>query len=181
VAVEVYDPVKLQSTIERLLTLAGGAATLQQQTANGRTYYTVSSQQGKLEVHYVYTDGYLLAAPSQALLDRAMQLRAAGNTLTRSAAFAALIPHDQYANFSGMFYYNAGPSIGPLVEQLTPQQQHSLGEIAANLKPTLIAVYGEPDRITFATSGSLFGLSAGNLGLMRLLQNPGTHTHALRE
>jgi len=179
VAVEVYDPVRLQSTIERLVGMAGSAVELTQQVANGRTYYMLTGAGAKrsLEVHYVYTDGYLLAAPSQALLDKAIQYRATGYTLTRSATFTALIPHDQYANFSAMLYFNTSSSIGPLLEQLTPQQQRSLGEMAANLKPTLIAAYAEPDRITFATNGSLFGMGFGNMSLLQMLQRPRAGLH----
>jgi len=193
VAFEVYDPVKLQATLQKLVAAANVAAAahntpgieLQQTVANGLTYYTLSSLSTKPfpEIHYVYTDGYLLAAPSQALLDSSIQNRANGYTLTSSAAFTALIPHDQYTNFSAMVYYNVGSTLSPLVEHfnpgqsLTAQQQQSLQEIAGNLKPALIAAYGETDRITFATSGSLFGMTFGNMSLLQLLQNPGTHTH----
>jgi FecR protein len=190
VAVEVYDSARLQATIAKLVDAANSDAALhgsagiqlQQQTANGRTYYTLSSadHQGLPEIHYIYTDGYLLAAPSQALLDRAIQSRATGYTLARSAAFTALIPRDQYANFSAMVYYNVGSSLSPLIERfnnnqaLTDKQQQTLQEIAGNLKPTLIAAYGEPDRITFATNGSLFNMTLGNMSLLELLKNPGT-------
>jgi hypothetical protein len=175
VAVEVYDPVKLQSTIQKLVA-AGQTMQLAQTAANGRTYYTISSQAVKPipEIHYTYTDGYLLAASSQALIDSAMQNRASGYTLARSATFTSLIPHDQYANFSAMMYYNVGSTLSPLLEQF--HQQQAVEQLAANLKPTLIAAYGEPDRITFATSGSLFS-TFGNMTVLQLLQNPGTRLH----
>ena len=193
VAVEVYDPVKLQATLQKLVDAGNAAAAvhgvpgvqLQQTTAGGRTYYTLSSLANKPfpEIHYVYTDGYLVAASSQALLDSAIQNRANGYTLPRSNAFTALIPRDQYANFSAMVYYNVGSTLSPLVERINPgqaltsQQQQALGQIAASLKPTLIAAYGEQDRITFATNGSLFGMTFGNATLLQLLQNPGTRIH----
>jgi hypothetical protein len=183
VAVEVYDSVKLQSTIQKLLDAANALASthgsqsvqLQQSTANGRTYYTLSSQSGTpfTQVCYTYTDGYLLAGSSQALLDTAIQNRASGYTLPRSAGFTALIPHDQYANFSAAVYYNAS-SLAPLLEQFS--KQPAVQELAANLKPTLIAAYGENDRITFATSGSLF-TTFGNMSLLQLLEKPGTQLH----
>ena len=103
-------PVKLQATIQKLINAANVLAAthgspgvqLQQSTVNGRTYYTFSSQSGSpfTQVCYTYIDGYLLAGSSQALLDTAIQNRASGYTLPRSATFTALIPHDQYANFS---------------------------------------------------------------------------------
>ncbi len=184
IAVEVYDPVKLQATIQKLVNAANAAAgmtgsagvQLQQTTANGQTYYTLSSQSNAPfpQVHYVYTDGYLLAGSTQAMLDSAIQNRAAGNTLPRSSTFTALIPHDQYTNFSAMIYYNIGSTLSPLLEQFN--QQQFAQELAANAKPTLIAAYGENDRITFATSGSLF-TTIGNMSLMQLLEKPGTQVH----
>jgi hypothetical protein len=175
-AVEVYDPVKLQSTIQKLLAAANAPGVqLQQSTANGRTYYTLSSQSGTpfTTLCYTYTDGYLLAGSSQALLDTAIQNRTSGYTLPRSATFTALIPHDQYANFSAMVYYNAS-TLSPLLEQFS--KQPAVQELAANLKPNLIAAYGENDRITFATSGSLF-TTFGNMSLLQLLEKPGTQLH----
>jgi len=183
IAVEVYDPVLLQSTIQKLLAAANAEASthgtagvaLQQSTVNGRTYYTLSSQSATPwpTICYTYTDGYLVAGSSQALLDTAIQNRASGYTLPRSATFTALIPHDQYANFSAAVYYNAS-SLSPLLEQFS--QQPAVKELTANLKPTLIAAYGENDRITFATSGSLF-TTFGNMSLLQLLEKPGTQLH----
>ena len=173
IAVEVYDPVKLQATIQKLLAAASMTGVqLQQSTANGRTYYTLSTQSAT-PFCYTYTDGYLLAGSRQALLDTAIQNRASGYTLPRSATFTALIPHDQYANFSAAIYYNAS-TLAPLLEQFS--KQPAVQQLAANLKPTLIAAYGENDRITFATSGSLF-TTFGNMSLLQLLEKPGTQLH----
>ena len=176
VAVEVYDPVLLQSTIQKLLATANAAAKvvqLQQTTVNGRTYYTLSSENGTpfTQVCYTYVDGYLLAGSSQSLLDTAIQNRASGYTLPRSATFTALIPHDQYTNFSAAIYYNAS-TLAPVLEQFS--KQPAVQQLAANLKPNLIAAYGENDRITFATSGSLFG-TFSNMSLLQLLEKPGVH------
>ena len=114
-----------------------------------------------------------MAGSSQALLDTAIQNRASGYTLPRSSTFTALIPHDQYANFSAAIYYNAS-TLAPLLEQFS--KKPAVQELAANLKPTLIAAYGENDRITFATSGSLF-TAFGNMSLLQLLEKPGTQLH----
>ena len=180
IAVEVYNPTLLQSTIQKLVAAADAQATeqgspavqLQESTANGRTYYTLTSPSNTLlQVWYTYTDGYLLAASNQSLLDSAIQNRASGYTLPRSAAFTALIPHDQYANFSAAIYYNTA-SLSPILEQFSSQP--AAQQLAANLKPNLIAAYGENDRITFATSGSLF-TTIGNMSLLQLLEKPGVH------
>ena len=176
IAVEVYDPVKLQATIQKLVAAAASLGVqLQQSTVNGRTYYTLSNAGAASfpQICYTYVDGYLLAGSSPTLLDTAIQNRASGYTLPRSTTFTALIPHDQYANFSAAIYYNAS-SLTPLLEQFG--NQPAVQQLAANLKPTLIAAYGENDRITFATSGSLF-TTFGNMSLLQLLEKPGTQLH----
>jgi len=126
-----------------------------------------------MQICYTYVDGYLLAGSNQALLATAIQNRTSGYTLPRSATFTALIPHDQYTNFSAAVYYNAS-TLSPVLEQFG--QQAAVEQLTANLKPNLIAAYGENDRITFATSGSLF-TTLGNMSVLKLLENPGTHVH----
>ena len=174
VVVEVYDPVKLQAAIQTLVN-AAGVLQLQQSTVNGQTYYTISNPNGSslMQICYTYVDGYLLAGSNQALLATAIQNRTSGYTLPRSATFTALIPHDQYTNFSAAVYYNAS-TLSPVLEQFG--QQAAVEQLTANLKPNLIAAYGENDRITFATSGSLF-TTLGNMSVLKFLENPGTHVH----
>lgn len=179
VAVDVYDPVKLQSTIERLLAAfqkQPAAATinlrLDKEEAGGRTFYTLQAAGAPMAVHYVFVDGYFLAAPDRALLTQAIQNRRNGYTLSRSSGFAALLPHDGYANFSGLIYQNLGSVLGPLAEQLksvsglagvTDAQRQSIGALASHIEPTLVYAYGEPDRIKVGSTGSFFGMSLDNL------------------
>jgi hypothetical protein len=102
-------------------------------------------------------------------VDRALQYRASGYTLARSTQFRSLVPRDHYSNFSAVVYQNAGSSVAPFIgllggtSLLSPEQQKSLAEVSAQLKPTLITAYGEEDRITVAGNGSMFGLSLDNL------------------
>ena len=42
----------------------------------------------------------------------------------------------------------------------------------SNMKSTLIAAYGEPDRISVATSGNLMGMSLSNLHHRRSCRTP---------
>ena len=60
--------------------------------SGGRTYYTLTSDKLSYEIDYVYVDGYLLAAPSRTLLNKAIQNRATGYVLSRSDAFRAQLP-----------------------------------------------------------------------------------------
>lgn len=178
--VEVYDPTTLQATITKLVdsfnqeaTQSEGSLGLTKQQVGSQIYYIVrDSKHPGLEVNYTYVDSYLIAGPDIATLSRAIRDRESGNTLPHSATFHALLPNDGYTSFSGIFYHNIGPVLGPLVEQikavgtLTPQQQQSIATLQANTAPGLIYVYGEPERIVVASSTGFMGFDLGTLMTM---------------
>lgn len=170
VVVEVNDPARLQAALEKLLATVSqyapkDAPRIDKIQAGGRTYYRLSGLKQASEVHYVYSGGYLLAAPSRALLDRALQSRDSGFSLTRSAKFTALLPRDPHANFSGMVYHALGDLVAPLahgmrgLKGLTAEQHKALEGVAAGATPSLVLIYGENDRIALAGTGRLFGLN----------------------
>ncbi len=177
VVAEVYNPTRLEWAIEQLAATAQrelaaqsskGTIQVTKEQVNGLTYYTLSTPLG-MDLHYVFTDGYLLAASSSELLTLSMQTRASGITLSRSAKFRAQMPQDGYVNFSGLVYYNLGAVLGPMVDQLKSggilpaDVQKSADLLAANREPTLIYAYGEPDQIVVASRGSFFGLGLDTL------------------
>ena len=165
VAVEVNNAADLQSVLEQAASQYG--ATITQQKVNGLTYYKATAPKIAYEIDYVYVDGYLLAAPTEALLTSAIQNRATGNTLVRSAAFRAQLPQDGHVNFSALLYYNMGAQVGPVFDQLktlmTPEQQQSAAMLVSNREPGLIFAYGEPDRIVVASRSGFFGLGLDTL------------------
>jgi hypothetical protein len=174
VAIEVDNPARLEWAIEQAVTTAqhdypDAAATLTNSTVGGLAYHTLKSAKLPVEIDYVFTDGYMLIAPTQALLEAAIQNRASGLTLQRSAAFRAQLPQDGHANFSGLLYYNLGSIVGPVVDQLkkgglmTPDQQKSAEALTSNREPGLVYAYGEPDRIVVASRSGFFGLSLDTL------------------
>jgi ferric-dicitrate binding protein FerR (iron transport regulator) len=79
--VEVYDPARLQGTLEwavgRLNDLAGDHGKqgfrIEQLERGGRTYYELQSLDTGISAHYIFADGYLIASASRALLDLALQ------------------------------------------------------------------------------------------------------------
>ncbi len=178
-AIEVYEPQRLQAALEKLIEAANQEAMRQErppvqirrEVAGGRTWYTVIVPGAKPfpELHYTFVDGYLLAGAGRELLERAIQSRGMGYTLPRSSGFAALLPADGHSDFSGLLYHNLGPALAPVVEglgvtgALAPERQKSAEAFSADLKPALITFYGEEDRITVASRGSLLGLGLGNL------------------
>ena len=149
----------------------GSGMTIDQAQVGGRTFYTIHPPGAGLTTEYDYTfaDGYMLVAPSRALLLNALQTHANGTSLARSASFLALLPNDNQANFSAMVYQNLGPILQPLASQLTSQQLALLQQVAADSKPSAMCAYGETDQIVIASSGKLFDLNPGLLALSHLL------------
>lgn len=193
-ALEVNDPTLLQEVIEKLVArynqqadTKSGPVNLTKEDVGGLTYYTLQWSPPKsppgvpTEVDYVFVDGYLLAAPRRALLLSAMQNRETGYSLAGSADFMSRLPRDGYVNCSALIYQNAGAMLGPVLEELksspalTPAQRQSIEALSQNSTPSLTCVYGEPDRVVVANTGSLFGLGfdsllgIGGAGPLRLL------------
>jgi hypothetical protein len=174
--VETYDAQRLEFTIQKFVEAANRDAAAKgkpglrtaRETVNGRVYHMIAGADPNplTEAHYTFADGYLLAAPSRALVDRALQVRANGVGIGKSTAFLALLPRDRFANCSAMIYQNLGTTLAPLaglvgsMSKLTPEGQKLLND-ASNMKPTLIAAYGLPDRIEIAATGEQFRLPLG--------------------
>ncbi len=184
---EVYDPVRLQQTIARSvqrvnveLAAAGKPELgLQQQADGDRTYYSIVSGQPAFEVHYLFADGYLVAAPSRAQLDRALAQRAAGTTLAASPRLHGLLGRDGQVNVSALFYQNLAPLAsltGPLAAAAggagrDPARAGHGGPglagllLGAGRGPSLLYAYAEPDRIVFSghNEAGPMGLNLGTL------------------
>jgi hypothetical protein len=177
--VEVNNSGALQVAIDKLVEAGNREArksnqpgvTLNQTQVGGRTFYAIQSQSVGLSTEYNYTfaDGYMILAPSRALLLAALQTHANGASLARSASFHALLPSDNQANFSAMIYQNLSPILKPLASQLNSQQLEFLQQMAADSKPSVFCAYGESDRIEVASSAKLFDLNPGLPTLIHLL------------
>jgi hypothetical protein len=179
VIVEVNNSGALQLAMEKLVQAldreaqksSQPGATLNQEQAGGRTFYSIQLQSAGLstECDYTFADGYMIVAPSRALLLSALQTHANGTSLARSTSFHALLPTDNQANFSAMIYQNLSPILKPLASQLNSQQLAFLQHMAADSKPSVFCAYGESDRIEVASSAKLFDLNPGLPTLIHLL------------
>ena len=177
--IEVNQSGALQLAIEKLVQAANREAqksnqpglTLNQAQVGGRTFYTIQPQGAGLTTEYDYTfdDGYIIVAPSRALLVAAIETHANGTSLARSASFRALLPSDNQANFSAMLYQNLSPILKPLASQLNSGQLAMLQQLAADSKPSVMCAYGESDRIEVASSGKLLDLNPAFPTLLHLL------------
>jgi hypothetical protein len=177
--VEVNNSGALQVAIDKLVQVVNREAqksnhlgmTLNQAQVGGRTFYTIQSQDVGLstEFDYTFADGYIIVAPSRALLLAALQTHANGTSLARSAAFRDLLPSDNHANFSAMIYQNLSPILKPLASRLSSGQLALVQQLAADAKPSVFCAYGESDRIEVASSAKLFDLNPGLPTIIHLL------------
>lgn len=178
VIAEVYDPVRLESTFERLIAKTEsdpnrkGEVSLDKQVENGLTYYTLHfPDAAKLaEVDYTFTDGYLIIGPSRAVVMDAVRIHQSGNSLAKSQDFRALLPHDQFANVSAVLYQNLAPVLAPISQQLTAEQSQAIKALTAETKPSVVCAYGEEDAIRVASNSRFFGLDLNTLALSMLLK-----------
>jgi hypothetical protein len=179
VVVEVLDPARLEDSLGRLVEAANRAAeergrprlVWSQEAAGGRLYRRLASAEGKVLFEATVADGYLVAAPSRALLVDTLARRAAGDTLLASAAFRERLPRDAEPNFSGLAWQNLGASAGDLARLLagaagaagaagSGDATGSGVEALAAAGPTLALAYGGADDLSLVATGA-----RGPLGL----------------
>jgi hypothetical protein len=165
---EVYDPSRFEATVQKVAKAYNLRTS--QETADGHTFYMIAAAVPNplTEAHYTFAGGYLIAGPTRALVARALQVKAAGTSIARSAGFLSMEPRDGHVNFSAVVYQNLGTTLAPLAGLLEAfgrggrSRQNPLPDLG-NLKPSLIAAYGEPDRITIASNRNMLGKSVTDL------------------
>jgi ferric-dicitrate binding protein FerR (iron transport regulator) len=194
---EVRDQRVLQNILEqaasRVNAVANGAGGLSIEAVagtRGRTFYhltahveggagDVSALVDGRSVVYTYHGGYLVAAPTQAMVERAIQLAEGGVSFVQSADFQRLLPADGYIDVSALVFNRLGEVLGGLFDriasssvELTEDQRAMISELEAEVGPSLHVAYGEPDRIRIVSNGpsALPFLGVGQLlGLSQVL------------
>jgi ferric-dicitrate binding protein FerR (iron transport regulator) len=175
---EVNDQAKMQQTLERIVAEVNKEAAKRKQkglvwqneNADGRALYSVKSADIGVELNYTYADGYLVAAPTRALVQRALQYRDAGTSILTSSRFRSALPADGNANFSALVYHDLAPLVKPLADQaqkmvnLSPEQKQMASTLGEG-EPTLLYAYATGERLTIAanTDAGPFGLSPAAL------------------
>jgi ferric-dicitrate binding protein FerR (iron transport regulator) len=166
--VEVYDPGTLIHTIERAVDLvnvqfaAQGEPLLafEESDGSGRTYYTIRREGFDRLTVFTTIDGYLVAAASRALVEQAIDYRAAGVTLAGSAAFQALLPDNGFSDCSALVYRDLGALLDAVPPEMLGQLEFA-DAMSDSLSQGLVCLFAEDDRITAsATGGSLVGLAS---------------------
>jgi hypothetical protein len=191
---EVYDPARVQTALQVLVTRANEEAVrdgrpgvqLESEQVGAQTFHVVRAGFLPFELHYAFADGYLVAAPSRALVMQAIRTHESGENLGRSAALRSLFPADGQDHVSALLYQNFGPLMRGLLDAansapLTDEQRGAFEAIARDAKPALLCAYGEEDAIRLAGSGGLLNLNPSDLALPMLLQRalPGTARRAI--
>jgi len=173
--IEVNDSERLEQTLEKLTQsirnqTSGNAAhsiSIQSSNVGGQQYYSVfDSVTGTTVAQYTFANGYMIVAPSRALLIESMHTYATGNSLANSTAFKALLPKDENENYSAIAYQNLGPVLTPLLSELSGETADAVRKLAADARPTAICARGEESRIEAASDSRLFGFDFLTLGTL---------------
>ncbi|MGP8175928.1 MAG: DUF3352 domain-containing protein [Terracidiphilus sp.] len=183
--IEVNDSDRLEQALERMTAAirqqananAAHSITIEPSDADGQRYYSVhDTVTGHIVAQYTYANGYMIVAPSRALLIQALQTYSTGNSLANSAAFKALLPKDANENYSAVAYQNLSPVLTPLLTQLSGETADAVRELAADARPTVICARGEESRIEVASDSRLFGFDF--LTLETLIHSGNKHANA---
>jgi hypothetical protein len=160
--IEVNDQTHLQASFEQTVakineyaTAHGKQGFVWENAASGeRMFYTLKSLDFGVQACYTFAYGYLVAAPTRTLVERALQYRDSSTSLLSSSRFKAALPEDKQANFSAMFYYNL-TAVAPLARGVSRQMPRGPGmtlESLASGKPMLAYVYAQDGRFTLSAN-----------------------------
>jgi hypothetical protein len=173
--IEVNDSAQLEQSLERLtvsirnLSQSSGshAVQIESSEAGGQQFYSFHDlTSGNILAQFTFSEGYMILAPSRALLMQALQTHASGDSLGRSAAFKALLPKDENDNYSAVAYQNLSPVLTPLLSNFSGETAQALSQLAADAKPTAICAWGKDSRIEVASDSRLFGFDLLSLGAL---------------
>lgn len=183
---EVNDAPRLENAIQWVVTAVNREAeargfptwTLESESVDGKMYYALASKGAPAEIHYTSWMGYMIVAPSRALLAEAIRIHDSGNSIRHSSAFRALMPADGRDTASAIMYQNL-EALGQSIPSVATETSREFREFIENASlvqsaiPKVVFVYGEPDRIMGSAQGS-FGLRlAGMLGLRQFIASAG--------
>ncbi len=190
--IQVDDQSHLQTTLERTVEKVNAELTSHGKQAlvwnrvdvGGRTFYELKSPDAPIvALNYAYAYGYLIAAPSRALVENAIKYKESGHTLLGSAKFQASLPADKQANFSAMVYQNVSSLIQPAAKLLGQAGPKGAGKAVKSFlgnKAGLAYVYALGDKMVLSvnsengpiglTPSDLLGLP-GSTGLGSIFGN----------
>ena len=179
---EVNDAPKLENTIQWAVTNLNRELeakqlppwSLESETVDGKTYYALTSAGAPVGIHYTSWMGYMIFAPSRALVTEAIRIHDSGNSINRSAAFRAELPPDGRDTASAIMYQNLAamanniPAVASDLGSKDVRDSLRTASLFESNLPKVVFVYGEQDRILASAKGS-FGIRiASMLGMSHL-------------
>ena len=172
--IEVNNADRLENTLERLAQAIDGqlqsggnehAIAIDPSTVGSQRYFAIRDvTTGAVRANYTFSNGFMIVAPTRALLIDALQVQASGASLARSTSFRALLPHDPNENYSAIVYQNLSPVLTPLLSQFSGETADALRKLAADARPTVVCAWGKDSGIEAASDSRLFGFDFLTLG-----------------
>lgn len=160
---QVNDSVQIQRTLTALLSLAQLQITHSDDT--GSTYYAVHVPTGKsfTDIHYAFSDGYLVAAPTHDAVSAALALHTSGESLAKSKKFLAALPPGHSLDSSMLFYENPVAIAALQARQLSPGLSDIFVKNSKDSPPVVVGVYANDTAIRTSSSGQAwdFGVVVG--------------------
>ncbi|MBK9968712.1 MAG: hypothetical protein IPP07_29170 [Holophagales bacterium] len=126
------------------------------EASGGLTVHALVLGDGTTPLQYAFVDGYLVAAPQKALLVRAAESHATGDTLLTAPKLVALLPKDGPLDFSMLAFQDVGGTFGALARSLGAAPGSAASDLSSS-GASLAWGWAEPSRIVFGSAGS--GLS----------------------
>jgi len=159
--VEVYDPARLQATIVKLVSLADAEArkagkpgvSLATETVSGLTVHSLVAGAAPSRLQYAFVNGYLVVAPEKALLVRAAEAHATGDTLLTAPKLVSLLPKDGPLDFSMLAFQDVGGALGALANAVGAAPGSAASELSGS-GASLAWAWAEPTRVVFGSSGA---------------------------
>ncbi len=158
---EVYRPASLDESLRRFVEAFNreqkeAQITLRTETTGGRTWTTLSSTAAAgITLQLTYDRGYLLIGTDRAVLTRAIQTRAGGFPLVRSAKFRNQLPSGFGVHQSAFLWVNTSESVRQMLSAVNTGQWATLLQ---SREPLLVLVNGETERIAAASRNRITAL-----------------------
>ena len=183
VVFEVNDAPRLENTIQWVVTNVNRELearqlptwSLESETVDGKTYHALKSMGAPTEFHYTSWMGYMIFAPSRALVADAIRIHDSGTSINRSAAFRDQLPPDGHDTASAIMYQNLqamSNSVTSLATDVGTQEFRDTLRTATLFQsslPKAVFVYGEQDRILASAKGSFGVRIASMIGMSHLI------------
>lgn len=109
--------------------------------------------------NYAYVDGYLVAGPNTAILDRAIAYYQSGSNVQHSRDYRELMLRDGYLDVSAVYFSRLGRLMTEIMQNLpstlTAEQEQAINELDASAGASMTSILALPNKVHVAHTGSL--------------------------